>query len=65
MKLLNSGLKSVNYFGMELLVPKDVTHICVQSDGKLWLYVYESCLGELPMLRNRLGTGIPAYWPYW
>lgn len=44
MKLIDSGLKTVNYFGIELQVPKSVTHICTQSDGKLW--IYESLLGE-------------------
>ena len=60
MKQITSGLKTVNYFGIELQIPKSITHICTQSDGKLWLY--ESCHGEAPELRNRLDTDIPVFW---
>ena len=60
MKQLTAGLKVVCYFGIVLQVPKSVTHICTQSDGKLWLY--ESCYGESPVLQDRLNTNIPVYW---
>lgn len=35
MKQLTAGLKVVCYFGIVLQVPKSVTHIYTQSDGKL------------------------------